>query len=74
MIRIKNMEHPICFDVQSNDGEVHNLITDPRNSKLVYIIVLLTYIFISTKYCMPSYIINWHYAPIRINNMCKVEN
>ncbi|XP_060566448.1 inter-alpha-trypsin inhibitor heavy chain H3-like [Ruditapes philippinarum] len=31
MIRIKNMEHPICFDVQSNDGEVHNLITDPRN-------------------------------------------
>ncbi|XP_045166392.2 inter-alpha-trypsin inhibitor heavy chain H3-like [Mercenaria mercenaria] len=31
MIRIKNMEHPICFDVQSVDGEVHNLITDPRN-------------------------------------------
>jgi hypothetical protein len=33
MIRIRGIEHPICFDVVSKGGEIHNLITDTRNSK-----------------------------------------
>ncbi|XP_045166399.2 inter-alpha-trypsin inhibitor heavy chain H3-like [Mercenaria mercenaria] len=40
MIRIKNMEHPICFDVQSKEGEVHNLITDPRNKITVNVQII----------------------------------
>lgn len=30
MIRIKDIEHPLCFDFPTKEGEIINLITDPR--------------------------------------------
>ncbi|XP_052781749.1 inter-alpha-trypsin inhibitor heavy chain H3-like [Mya arenaria] len=31
MIRVPEVDHPLCFDIHGNNGDIQNLVTDPRH-------------------------------------------
>ena len=34
MLRVRSIEHPICFDLPATESKVYNVVRDPVNRKL----------------------------------------
>ena len=51
MVRFNGIEHPICFDVRSTDGEIQNIITDPTNGMWNTTYIIYKYLRGNIFYC-----------------------